>query len=323
MNFTILANDNISAKNQLKNIYLKLNMKPDLMNTMTFDCLDADINQIIDYCQSIPFFEKYKFAIIKNPLFLTGKSNKDYEEFINKIMTYLENSNESTILIFYLVCEDVAKVDDILDKRKKITKFIQEKTKVLKIDKPDLVTLKNIIIKKFNKLNNTIDDDAITYIIERVGDNLSDIKNEVEKISLYKRNEHIRKDDVIDFVTFNLDANIFDLCNMILSKDINKSLVLLDQLLKNGMEPIVLIFNLAEQLRIALLTKNYLAKNYSQKNIASLLKIHPYRIKVASQLNFSTSLIKQNLLRLAKLDYQIKTGKINSYHGVKVFILKI
>lgn len=323
MNFTIIANDEISAKNQLRQIYKKIGVKPDLMNLMTFDCLEHDINDIIEYCVSVPFFAEYKFAIVKNPLFLTSKKiNIDFEAFITKFGIYLENDNASTILIFYLVNEEAEKIDDILDKRKKIVKLIKQKTRVLQIDRPDYNALKMIILKKFNKLNNTIDDDAIDLIINSVGNNLSDIKNEVDKISLYKVNEHVKKSDIVDFVSTNDQSNIFDLCNLILKKDTNSSLLMLGKLLKEGMEPIVLIFNLAEQFRIALLTKKYVRMGLSQKEIVSKLKIHPYRVKLAAQLKYDAKLIRRNILALARLDYEIKTGKINNIHGIELFILK-
>ncbi|MDR1781816.1 MAG: DNA polymerase III subunit delta [Bacilli bacterium] len=323
MNFTIIANDEISAKNQLRQIYKKVDAKPDLMNTMTFDCLSGDINSIIEYCISVPFFAENKFAIVKNPLFLTSKrTNIDFEEYIDKFSEYLNDSNESTILIFYLVVEDSEKVDDILDKRKKIVKLIRDKTRVLEIERPDFNALRTIILKKFNKLNNTIDDDAINYIITCVGNNLSDIKNEIDKISLFKANSHISKNDIINFVSTNDNSNIFDLCNLILKKDVARSLALLNQLLKEGMEPIVLIFNLAEQFRIALLTKKYLKKGYNQKEISSKLKIHPYRVKLASELSYQNRILRTKILDLAQLDYDIKAGKVNNIHGIKLFILK-
>ena len=63
---------------------------------------------------------------------------------------------------------------------------------------------------------------------------------------------------------------------------------------------------------------------YSEKDIASTLKIHPYRVKLAIQnsRNYSKETLLNYLYNLAIIDIDIKTGKINKDLALELFILK-
>ncbi|MDF9867270.1 DNA polymerase-3 subunit delta [Bacilli bacterium PM5-3] len=317
MIYTIQACDDVLGNEQLKKIYDKDSIQTDMMNTVEFDCLDIEIDQILDYCFTTPFFASHKVAILKNPIFLTAENTKkDYTEFIDKLMNYIKNENESTILIIYSLYEK-------LDERKKIVKFLKEKTKFIKVETPNAMQLNDIVKKMLEKRGNTVDYATIDLLIEKVGTNLVDVVSEVEKLALFKPNGNIGKEDVEDFVTCNIDASIFDLSNAILEKNVAKSITLFEDLTKGGLEPIVLVSVLANQFRLALLSKNYQRLQFDSNTIAKKLKVHPYRIKLALKLTFSDKDLKELLVKLADLDYHIKIGKINKYHGMKLLILSI
>lgn len=317
MIFTIHSKDDVLGKEKIKQILSSKNIKTDLMNTTEFDCLTTNIDQIIDYCYTTPFFADSKIIILKNPVFLTSEDSKiNFDDFIEKLTKYIENENESTIMFIYLVSEK-------MDERKKIVKYLKEKTIFKQVHLLNHLELKTIVKNRFKKFNSEIEDDAINYFIDQVGTNLVDISNEIDKLILFKNDDIIKLEDINDFVTCNIDSSIFDLSNAILAKDIIKSLSLFEDLITNGMEPIVLIDVLASQFRLALLVKEYKKEGFDNANITKQLKKHPYQIKLASQLKFSNEDLKENLLKLANLDYKIKTGKINRHHGIKLFILSI
>lgn len=317
MIFTIHSKDDMLGKEKINQILNSKNIKCDLMNTSEFDCMTTDIDKIIDYCYTTPFFATHKVVILKNPNFLTSENSKvDFEDFIKKLMTYIENESETTVMFIYSLA-------DKLDERKKIVKYLKEKTNFKQVDLPNHLQLKNIIRNRILKYNSDIEENAIDLLLEKVGTNLVELSNEVDKLVLFKKDDIIRRDDVRDFVTCNVDSSIFDLSNAILDKDIVKSLSLFDDLIANGMEPIVLISVLANQFRLALLVNGYKKMGLDNASIAKKVKVHPYRIKLASELSFSKQALENNLLKLAGLDYKIKIGQINKHHGMKLFILSI
>lgn len=95
-------------------------------------------------------------------------------------------------------------------------------------------------------------------------------------------------------------------------------------MLKINEEPLKIIIILANQFRIMYQSKELLKKGYTEKDIASILKIHPYRVKLAIQngRSYSSKTLLKYLNDLADIDIGIKTGKLNKDLALELFILK-
>lgn len=317
MAYTIQCADEEIAQEYFNKIYAKNNVSVDLLNMMEFDCREVEIEKIIDYCETTPFFADNKIVILKHPIFLTGqKDRKDYTSFIEGLKKYLENENSSTLFIIYANYES-------LDERKSIVKWIKDNTNFKKVEQPNKLQLINIISKMLKAHNCSMKENDIDYLISKVGNNLADLSSEVAKLITYKKEGLITRDDMEEFIVFDINSRIFELSNAILNKDISHSITLYEELLNEGEEPIVLISILASQIRTALLCKNYLKVGLNKHDMVKKIKVHPYKIDLALKLKFNETSLKDTLLKLADLDYKIKTGQVNKYHGLKVFILSI
>ena len=81
---------------------------------------------------------------------------------------------------------------------------------------------------------------------------------------------------------------------------------------------------LANQFRIMYQSKELLIKGYSEKDIASILKIHPYRVKLAIQnsRSYNSNTLLKYINDLADIDLNIKKGKLNKDLALELFILK-
>ena len=62
---------------------------------------------------------------------------------------------------------------------------------------------------------------------------------------------------------------------------------------------------------------------YSEKEIVSILKEHPYRISLSMKSMFNVDDIKNILLKLSNLDYDIVTGKVDKFFGFEMFLLNL
>ncbi|MGL4382409.1 MAG: DNA polymerase III subunit delta [Bacilli bacterium] len=316
MIYTIQASDQLLGQEKIKRLLLKEQVTMDTMNTMQFDASSHSIDKIVEYCNTSPFFATYKIAIINNPLFLTSDSSKDFEEFNKGLIEYIENENSTTILIIFALYEK-------LDERKKIVKYLKEKTNFIKIEAPTHVEINKIITKLVEKHQVKIEPQAITTLIERVGSNMVDLVSEIDKLTLFKDQGTITKADFEDFIVCDIDTSIFDLSNAILDGKHGLALDYFDSLSKSGLEPIQLIVIMANQIRIALLGKAYLRLGLSQADISKKIGIHPYRLKLALNLNYDDVKLKNVMVGLGNLDYNIKIGKTNKYQGLKILILSI
>ena len=170
-----------------------------------------------------------------------------------------------------------------------------------------------------------IDYKTIKLFIDRVGNNPLIIRSEINKIKIYKGNDkNITDEDIINLTTKLIEIEIFKLIDYIVRKNKEKALELYYEMLKMNEEPIKIIVILANQFRIMYQSKELLKKGYSEKDIASILKIHPYRVKLAIQnsRNYTSETLLKHLNDLADIDVGIKTGTLNKDLALELFILK-
>ena len=282
----------------------------DEMNISRYDLNNDLLSLAIEDAQTLSLFEDKKVVIIENADMFTGSTSKD-SEIVQK---YLDNINENTTLIFIVH-------NDKLDTRKKITKLIKEKGKVLEYnDELDTISLVRKLFKGYN-----IDYKTINLFIDRIGNNPLIIQNEINKIKIYKGNDkNITDEDILNLTIKLIEIDIFKLIDYIVKKDKEKALELYYEMLKMNEEPIKIVVILANQFRIMYQAKELFKKGYSEKDIASILKIHPYRVKLAIQngRNYTSETLLKYLNDLANIDIGIKTGTLNNDLALELFILK-
>lgn len=288
----------------------KITKKQDQMNISKYDLNNTPLKLIIDDAQTVSMFEDKKTVIVDNANMFTGTTSKDSDIIEN----YLNHINENTVLILIVHNEK-------LDTRKKITKLIK---KIGIVKEFNDETNPAVIVKKLLKDYN-INDKTINLFIDRVGNNPLIIQNEINKIKIYKgNNKTISDEDILNLTTKIIDIDIFKLIDYIIKKNKNKALELYHEMIKMNEEPIKILVILANQFRIMYQSKELLKKGYSEKDIASILKIHPYRVKLAIQnsRNYPSEVLLKHLNNLADIDIGIKTGKLNKNLALELFMLK-
>jgi len=292
----------------IKSEIKKIAQEFDDININKFDLDNDIIENIINDCITLSLFSTKKLVICENANMFTGSTSKDSET----IETYLNSPNPDTTLIFVVNNEKI-------DERKRITKLIK----------------KNGIVKSFNDNENShqlikdelknyqINNNIINLLLNRVGENPRILQSELQKLKLYKDNNIITEEDIIN-VTTKVDTDIFKLLDNIVKNNKNEALEAYYEMIKINEEPIKIIIMLANQFRIMYQCKELLKKGLSEKDIASTLKIHPYRVKLAIQNSrkYSSELLLQYISDLADMDINIKTGQIDKNLALELFILK-
>lgn len=279
-------------------------------NIVKYNLENTSINLIIEDAETYSMFDDKKIIIIENSYIFTGK--KGTEQNIELLENYFNNYNPDTILIFTVISEK-------LDERKKIVKQINKVGQV-----KNLVTSDIRLFVKNNFEDYKINNNDIDLLIERVGNNLSILNNEIDKIKTFKNSDkQITTNDILELTTKSVDTDIFKFIDNIISKNKSDVLETYDELIKLGEEPIKIIVMLANQFRLMYQVKGLTRKGYSEKDIAKILDIHPYRVKLSlgKSKNFSDTSLLNILKQLADLDSDIKKGKIDKYLGLELFIL--
>ncbi len=306
MVYLLFGTKDYSINNEIKKICKNI----DEMNISRYDLNNDLTSLVIEDAKTISLFGDKKIVIADNANMFTASTSKDSE----LIEDYLKNINEYTDLIFIVH-------SDKIDARKKITKAIKEKGKIIEFnDDLDAVSLIRRLFKDYN-----IEYSDIKLLIDRVGNNPLIITNEINKIKIYKGNDkNITSEDILNLTNKIIEIDVFKLIDYIVRKDKENALELYNEMLKVNEEPIKIIVILANQFRIMYQSKELLKKGYSEKDIASILKIHPYRVKLAIQnsRNYTSEMLLKYLNDLADIDIGIKTGTINKDLALELFILK-
>lgn len=304
MLYLLYGTKNFLIKEEIK----KITKNFDDLNISKFDLANDDIKTVIDDCMTISLFDDKKIVICENADFFTAATSKDSEI----IEQYINNQNQNTTLIFTVNNEKI-------DERKKITKLIKKNGTVKEFNE----NINPVQIIKETLKDYQIDNTSINLFIDRVGQNPLIIKQELEKLKIYKEDKTITKEDILNVTTKTIDVDIFKLLDYIVQNNKNKALEIYHEMIKLNEEPIKIIIMLSNQFRIMYQSKELQKKGLSEKDIATTLKIHPYRVKLALQNSrkYSSDTLLQYISDLADIDINIKTGKTDKNLALELFIL--
>lgn len=270
----------------------------------TFDLEEISLFSLLEDVNTISFLSPKKVVIAKNAFFLgTEVKRKMAEDEVDAFLTYLDHQNEDVLLIL-----TVEKLDE---RKKKLLKTIREKTKVIALS----FNLEKQI--KTNFAGYTITKDAINTLLLAVKGEESRLVLECEKLKLYKWDEKkIEKKDVEEMVRFALpdkDETVFAFSRQLAEKNKKEAYKTYQLLTEMGVDALSLMGLLESQYRALYQVKVLSQKGFQKNAIADALSMHPFRVQKTQELMrlYSKKAIQSFLLLLQKLDYQMKSGKID------------
>lgn len=304
---------------QLKTKY-QINL--DLMNLSIYDLENDSMKAVYDDLLIPPFFSEYKMVLVNNPLFLTTKkTKKNNVEDVAYLEKWLEQDNKNTILVFFYHKNNIEKADKIFDKRKTVYKKLMKQAKVYPFEKLNYYKLADYTRQEVRKKQAVIDDDALDLLIARTNENLLDVYNEIEKLTLYTK--QIRYRDVDCLVPKPLNEKVFDLSNALLAHNQIKTFEIYHDLMILKEEPIKLLVIIADNLRLIYQIRFLDRKGYNDREIGQLLKVNPFRLKYLRKgaENLTLEDILALLDKLSQLDIDIKRGRIDKKLGLELFLM--
>ena len=273
--------------------------------------INDNLTDIIEDANTLSLFDDKKLIVINNNALFVGKKSVD----TIALEKYIINSNPNTILIFVVS-------EEKLDTRRKLYKTIKERGGIFEFNKlPNINTYVKDLFSGY-----TITNDSINLLIKRVGNDLNRLKQEIEKIKIYKINDKLITDsDIIDCTVEKIDINIFNFIDNIIRKNKSETIKTYKELLKIGEEPIKIIVMLANQFRLMYQSKLLTSKGYSEDDIASLLHVKRYPVHLAIQksYHYNKEVLIDNLEQLADLDIKIKSGEIDKNLALELFLLRL
>jgi len=231
-------------------------------NQLTLYGKDTDINSIISQARRYPMMANYQVVIVKEA--------QDIKN-IDELSHYIEKPLKSTILVINYKYSNI-------DKRTKFYKLLNENAVVLESKKLYENQIPEWIVNYLKKKELTIDAEAAEILTEFLGNDLSKIANEIEKLILVipSGTKLINKQLIEHNIGFSKDFNNFELTRALSFKNIFKANRIADYFGKN---PKSSPFQVTIQILYSFFSKvliYHCLKDKSRSNVASRLSIKPF-----------------------------------------------
>lgn len=275
---------------------------------------DTSLGEIIMAAKRYPMMSPYQVIIVKE-----AQHIKNFDD----LQFYLENPLNSTLLVF---CHKYGK----LDGRKKSTQEIEKKGVLFESKKLFDNQVSGWIESYVKSMQVGIDNKASNMLAEYLGNDLTRIVHEVEKLLITKPKEQtsITPELIERNIGISKDYNNFELVSALTNKDILKCNRIVDYFGKNTKNnPLVVTITVMFNFFSNLLFYHSL-KDKSQMNVANELKINPYFVKDFQQAasRYNSAKVTQIISDIRKTDVQSKgfgNSSISDYDLLKELVFKI
>jgi DNA polymerase-3 subunit delta len=289
-------------------------------NYASYDLEETSIETALEDAETLPFLGEKKVIILHNPTFLTAEKTKGkVEHNLARLESYLNEPAPFTVIVFAAPYEK-------LDDRKKVTKELKRKAITIEAKKLSEQELKGWVRERAKLNGIEIEAAAVERMLVLAGTNLFLLTSEVDKLALYASDERKINVDIVEkLVSKSLEQNIFTLIEKVVQRKLDEALSIYYDLLKQNEEPIKILSLLAGQFRLIYQVKELARKGYGQQQIASYLKVHPFRVKLAAGQagKFTDEELAGLMKQLAEADYEMKTGGMDKSLLVEMIFFRL
>jgi DNA polymerase-3 subunit delta len=241
-----------------------LNENERSFNLSIFYGKDADWPAVINACRRYPMFAEKQVVLLKE-----AQQMRDIE----KLESYIENPLVSTIFF-------VSYKEKKIDGRTKMAKVLKEKGVVLSTKKlyenqlpewtQELIELKGL----------TISQKALMLIVDHIGNDLSRIENEIDKISInLGESRAITEEDIEKYIGVSKDFNVFEFQAALASKNLAKSVQIIQYFEANPKAAPIQFILPSLYAFFSKMFMVYGLNTRDEKTIAASLAINPFFVK--------------------------------------------
>ena len=309
-NFYLYYGDDISLiNNEVSKLKNKIGISGDIIY---YDI--ENISDIVVESSTIGMFNPYKFIVIDTSSYFSSKKDMD----ISSLTHYFDNYNVNSYLIFTYGSSSI-------HSRRKLFKLISDNAVVKKLEANSEYL--NDLISNYIKDNGySMDMNSMSYLLSRCDNNIDNIRNELDKLMLYKLNDKVITRDDISLLTIeDINDTVFELVSSILKNNNEKAMKLYYNFINNGMDVSQIITVISNQIRLLFQVKRLYNSGKSNDEIAKILEFKSvYRVKylLSDCYYYSEGDLLKYLSKLADIDKAIKTGNGDGKLLLELFIAK-
>lgn len=277
---------------------------------------ENNIDTLISDIETPAFGYEKKLIIIRDSnLFKKDCKSPMKEKFKKYVSENMDIINEAVVIVF--IEETVHKMD--------LYKTVEKNAVIIETKELKPIEIKNRLKRICAMYKVQISDQNLNYLIETAGTSMQDLINEIRKLIEYAgENGEIQKEDIDKLTIKEIQAIIFDLTDYLGTKNTEKALEVLNNLIYNK-EPLQkIIITLYNHFRKIYLTKLALKE---RRDLVEVLSLKPNQVFLTTKYRkqaeyFKEKEILQILKELIDLDYKSKSGQIDLDIGLKTVLCK-
>jgi DNA polymerase-3 subunit delta len=262
-------------------------------NQMVLYGRDVTIEEIADSAKRFPMMADKQVVIVKEA--------QDLSRSIEKLISYVENPQPSTVLV---ICYKYK----TLDKRKKLYKAIQKTGLIYDSKKLYENQIAEWIRRVLAGRKFKIDNKAASMLVEFLGTDLSKISNELDKLMVVLPIESsISPTDIEENIGISKDYNNFELRKAIGERNVLKVNQIINYFAQNQKaNPLIVTISLLHSLFTQLLIYHSL-QDKSKNNVARALKVSPFFVS-----DYSTAAKNYPMRKISKVIALLREADIKS-----------
>ena len=271
----------------------------DLMNFTSYTGKGIDVKQVIDQAETMPFFAERRLIQIEDSGF--------FKNACPELAEYLPTMPPETYMVF---------VESEVDKRGKLYKAVKASGRIVELGRQDEKTLTAWILSQMKKEGKSIRRDALDLFLEKTGDDMENIANELEKLLCYTAGKDgVEYTDVEEICTVTTENKIFDMIRAVAEKRQKQAMDLYYDLLSLKEPPMRILFLIARQFNQMLQLKDLIAQGYDSQTVASKAGIAPFIAKrsLAQAAKFELPVLQQAVEDCVEMEQAVKSGKLRHF----------
>ena len=241
----LLCGEEVYLKNRYKKrLREALVGTEDLMNFTSYTGKGIDVKQVIDQAETMPFFAERRLIQIEDSGF--------FKNACPELAEYIPTMPQETYMVF---------VESEVDKRGKLYKAVKASGRIVELGRQDEKTLTAWILSQMKKEGKSIRRDALDLFLEKTGDDMENIANELEKLLCYTAGKDgVEYTDVEEICTVTTENKIFDMIRAVAEKRQKQAMDLYYDLLSLKEPPMRILFLIARQFNQMLQLKDTTAR---------------------------------------------------------------
>ncbi|MDD6490429.1 MAG: DNA polymerase III subunit delta [Clostridia bacterium] len=288
---------------------------------------NTSLEDIIASSEQLPVFSKYKCVCV-NDYDINTMSESDYKD----LEKYLTDLPENLVLIFSQpTLNENSKNSQSKDKKpnktKRFVSAVEKYGTVLELQKKGDIALEKQLVSWAEKNGCTLTQINASKIIAMCGNDMTALKNEIDKLSAFADNSEITEEIIKKLVTKNTEIRVFEISNCISSNDFNGAYKNLHQLFEQNEKPEMILSALSStfvdmyRMRVASesgKTASDVAKDFKYRNREFVLKTANNNAR-----RYSTQTLRRILDTILQTDIKLKSTRSDAQILLETLISKL